>query len=259
VCVPIRIQNQIFGVFGMDYCSQRIFSEEDKRLLLALAHRAAIAIENARLYGQAEQAATLEERQRLARELHDSVTQSLYSLALLAEAGRRMAGDRYQVEQVLSRLGETAQQALREMRLMVYEMRPLALQEVGLAAAIQQRLDAVEKRAGIQARMMAEGQRELSPDQEVQLYQIAQEALNNALAHASASQVEVQLNLSELEILMLVKDNGIGFEVATGARHSGMGLTNMRERAERMGASLTIDSILGKGTSVKVEVPVSSA
>lgn len=259
VCVPIRIQNQVFGVFGMDYCAQRIFSDDDKRLLLALAQRAAIAVENARLYGQVEQAATLEERQRLARELHDSVTQSLYSLALLAEAGRRMAGDRYQVELVLSRLGETAQQALREMRLMVYEMRPLALQEVGLAAAIQQRLDAVEKRAGIQARLIVEGRQELSPDQEVQLYQISQEALNNALAHASANQVAVHLRFEEQMIRVEVIDNGSGFEPSTASRRGGMGLTNMQERARRIGANLTIDSTPGGGTVIKIELPVSGA
>lgn len=251
--VPITIGGKIFGVFGMDYCQARSFSTDDKRLFMALAQRAAIAIENAQLYEQAGQAATLEERQRLARELHDAVTQSLYSLVLLSEAGRRHArsGNLEHVEHHLERLGETAQQALKEMRLLVYELRPLALHEVGLAGALQQRLEAVEKRAGIQARLFVEGQAELPAPLDEELYRIAQEALNNALKHAAASHVNVRLKLDPEIIQLEILDNGRGFD----PEHSdpaGIGLQSMRERASRLGATLDTESAPGSGTTIRV-------
>jgi signal transduction histidine kinase len=212
--VPIKINNQVFGVFGLNYCQARTFSADEKRLFTALAQRAAIAIENARLYEQAEQAATLEERQRLARELHDSVTQSLYSLVLLSETGRRyaVAGEMDKVEHNLERLGETARQALQEMRLLVYELRPLALAEVGLAGALQQRLNAVEQRAGIQGRLFVENLPALPPHLEEQLYRIAQESLNNTLKHAHASHVSLHLRCRANTLELEIQDNGQGFE-----------------------------------------------
>ena len=147
---------------------------------------------------EAQAQAALEERQRLARELHDSVTQSLYSLTLLAEASRRtaQAGEVEKVVGNIARLGETAQQALKEMRLLVYELRPLALEQAGLADALQHRLDAVEKRAGINAQLRVELDVKLPPHVENALYRIAQEALNNSLKHAEANKVVVSLRSS---------------------------------------------------------------
>lgn len=251
--VPITINGQVFGVFGLNYCHPHRFSREEKRLFNALAQRAAIAIENARLYEQAEQAATLEERQRLARELHDSVTQSLYSLVLLSEAARRyaVAGEMDKVEHHLERLGETARQALQEMRLLVYELRPLALAEVGLAGALQQRLNAVEQRAGIQGRLFVENLPALPPHLEEQLYRVAQEALNNTLKHAHASQVALHLRCRANTVELEIQDNGQGFELKAD-NNGGIGLASMRERAERMGAVLQIDSRPGQGTTVRL-------
>jgi signal transduction histidine kinase len=253
--VPITINKQIFGVFGMDYCQPRTFTMNDTRLFLALAQRAAIAIENARLYEQAEQAATLEERQRLARELHDAVTQSLYSLVLLSEAGRRhaVAGNLAQVEHHLGRLGETAQQALKEMRLLVYELRPLALQEIGLAGALQQRLDAVEKRAGIQARLQIEGHLDFYAPYEEAFYRIAQEALNNSLKHAQAAHVLVRMYQGTNHIRMEIEDDGHGFD-NTSIGNGGIGLKSMQERAQRLGGELTIKSVPGSGTNIALQV-----
>jgi PAS domain S-box-containing protein len=218
--VPITIGDQIFGVFGMDYSQPRTFSAADKRLFLALAQRAALAIENARLYEQAGQTAILVERQRLSRELHDSVTQSLYSLMLLAEAGRRLAaaGEARSAQQHLARIGETAQQALKEMRLLVYEMRSLALQEVGLAEALQQRLDAVEKRAGIQARLLVEGTIDLPAPVEEDLYRIAQEALNNSLKHAGSTATTVTIRSSASQVELEIADNGRGLDPDSPAK-----------------------------------------
>ena len=138
---------------------------------------------------RAQDATTLEERERLVRELHDAVTQSIYSLTLFAEAGRRLASasQSERVQEYLTLLGDTAQQAMKQMRLMLYELRPAVLEQVGLVQAVTQRLDAVERRAGINARLEAAESLRLSPVVEESLYRICQEALNNALKHSSAA------------------------------------------------------------------------
>jgi signal transduction histidine kinase len=210
---------------------------------------------------QAEQVAVVQERQRLARELHDSVTQSLHSSTLMAEAGQRLAdaGDLERTKHYLNRLGEISQQALREMRLMVYELRPLALREAGLVGALQQRLDAVERRAGIDARLTIEGGPkegqaiDLKQEVEEALYRIAQEALNNALKHAEPSSVTVTLRL-EGQVELVIADDGSGFDPGAVDGAGGIGLDSMRERAEEIGGVLTIDSAPGEGTRIQVSV-----
>jgi PAS domain S-box-containing protein len=257
--MPISIGGQVYGVFRMDYCQPRSFSANDMRLFNALAQRAAIAIDNARLYEQAEQAATLEERQRLARELHDALTQSLYSLVLLSEAGRRYAsaGNLDQVEHHLRRLGETSHQALKEMRLLVYELRPMILQEVGLEGALRQRLDAVEKRAGIKTALLIEGQLDLPAKLDDELYRIVQESLNNSLKHAHASMVSVKIQRLPDLVKLEVSDNGVGFDPAS-LESGGIGLQSMRERAERLGGKLEINSASSNGASLRVLIPLAS-
>jgi signal transduction histidine kinase len=196
------------------------------------------------------------ERNRLARELHDSVTQSLYSLTLLAAAGQRMiqAEDLLQIAGNQARLGEIAQQALQEMRLLVYELRPLALESEGLMGALEHRLETVERRAGIQARVLVEGEVELAPDLEEELYRIAQEALNNALKHASASQVVLSVRVADESVELEVTDNGQGFDPAETHDTGGLGLISMQERADKIGGQLDIDSAPGEGTRVSVKV-----
>jgi PAS domain S-box-containing protein len=254
--VPIKLGDQIYGVFGLNYCQPRSFSDEDKRFMLSFAQRAGMAITNATLYEQAEQAAIMEERQRMARDLHDSVTQSLYSLTLIAEAGRRKAlgGDLEMTSHYISRLGETARQALKEMRLMLFEMRPADLEEIGLVKALQQRLDDVEKRTGTNAVLQVEGEVNLPEQMDVAIYRITQEALNNALKHANAGQITVHIHGSEEIFELIVQDDGIGYDPEKNAERGGMGLTNMRDRASQIGAELEIVSAPGQGTSVTVRM-----
>jgi signal transduction histidine kinase len=220
-----------------------------------------VAIENARLYEQARTLAAVEERQRLARELHDSVTQSLYSLMLLAEAGRRTALGRDVDKTIenITRLGELAQQVLKEMRLLVYELRPLALEQAGLTEALQHRLDAVEKRAGVETQLLVDLEIDLPADVEAGLYRIAEEALNNSLKHAEATFVSVILRGHDHQVEMEIVDNGKGF--ASDALHDlgGLGLVSIRERAEALGGQATITSKPGKGTLVSIGVPVNNA
>ncbi|MCB0155308.1 MAG: GAF domain-containing sensor histidine kinase, partial [Anaerolineae bacterium] len=255
--VPLRVQEEIIGIITVDRRQAGGYSEEEVRLTTAFADQAALGLGNARLYQQAEQLAVMEERSRLGRDLHDSVTQSLYSLTLFAEVGRRSveAGDFKQVSDYMVRLGQVAQQSLKEMRLLVYELRPAALETEGLVGAIQQRLDAVEKRAGVEARLLVESMAELPPSVEEGLYRIAQEALNNSLKHAAATSVTVRIrgdvDWAELE----VADNGLGFDPRQTADSGGIGMTSMRERAERLDGSLTILSKPGEGTRLTVNLP----
>jgi len=206
---------------------------------------------------QAEELAVLQERNRLARELHDSVTQSLHSSTLLAEAGQRLlsSGDIERVRGYLIRLGEISQQALKEMRLLVYELRPLALSGVGLVGALQQRLDAVERRSGVEVEFSIDEELELPASVEEELYRIAMEALNNALKHANPIRVTVTIRKEEKDrspcIELSVIDDGIGFDLDTKEGEGGLGLVSMQERIEKLSGELTILSAPGEGTQVK--------
>jgi signal transduction histidine kinase len=258
--VPMHAKGQVLGVLSVIGHPGRDF-QQDVSLLASIADQIGVAVENARLYQQAEQLAIVNERQRLARELHDSVTQALYSLVLLSEAARRLAGaqDSSQLQEVVTRLGEIGQQALKEMRLMVYELRSLTLQERGLVRALEQRLDAVEKRAGIRASLATEGTVELAAPVEEALYRIAQEALNNALKHASATAVSVRVVASESRIEIEVRDDGVGFDPGDVRDRGGMGLANMQERIEKLGGQLAIRSAPRKGTTVRVTLDLPGA
>jgi len=209
--------------------------------------------------------AVVEERNRLARELHDSVTQSLHGSTLMAEAGQRLAaaGDLERAKGYLARLGEISQQALKEMRLLVYELRPLALAEINLTEALQQRLDAVERRAGVEVQLLADDDIDLPDAIEEALYRIAQEALNNALQHGSPTLVEVAIHVTgsppEQHVTLEVSDNGIGFDMDTIGDHGGIGLSSMKERTENLGGNLIVHSSPGEGTQVVATIDFRSS
>jgi signal transduction histidine kinase len=215
---------------------------------------------------QAEEMAVTTERNRLARDLHDSVTQSLFSLTLFTQAAleRVEVGDLDRAKQSLARIADTARRGLKEMRLLVYELRPLALEGVGLVGALQQRLEMVEGRSGVQTRLLVEpeGDVKLPPNLEEELYRIAQEALNNTLKHANASSVTVRLAVTpsatkgrhlELE----VSDDGCGFDPQAVGNKGGLGLTSIRERVAGLGGELNVISAPGEGTALRVDVPLS--
>ncbi len=256
--VPLKIKDRVIGV--LDVQSDRLddFDETDLEVMQLLAGQAAIAIENARLYEQAQQLAVVEERNRLARDLHDSVTQSIYSLTLLAEAGQRMiqVGDTAVIQHNQERLSSIAQQALQEMRLLVFELRPLDLRQAGLVSTVEHRLEVVERRAGVDAKFTVADLPELPQDVEEALYRIAHEALNNALKHAQATAVSVTIHSDSDRITLEVYDNGRGFETAVGERLGGLGLVSMRERAEMLNGRLAITSSPEDGTTVCAEIPL---
>jgi len=255
--VPLVVKQTVIGGIGVAHDEAGKYSEREARLVQTIANQAAIVLENARLYEQAHELAVLHERQRLARELHDSVTQSLYSLALMAEAARRLVSVK-NVERgtgYLIRIGETAQQVLKEMRLLVYELRPLMLARDGLASALKQRLETVESRAGIETKLTVEGVDYLPEQVETELYRIAQEALNNSLKHASASSVAVQICTSETGVTLTVRDNGLGFSAEEVADKGGLGLASMQERTQRLGGQLEIISEPGQGVAIIANIP----
>jgi signal transduction histidine kinase len=257
LAVPLLQKEEIYGALVLYFRAERQFTEEEVNLAVTFADQAALAIENARLREQSEQAAAMEERGRLARELHDSVTQSLYSVTMYTEAAARLmtAGQAAEAAEYLRDARDTAQEALREMRLMIYQLRPPVLEKGGLAVALQVRLDAVERRGGIHAELIVEGEDHLLPGIQAELHQIAQEALNNALKHAHAREVQVRLHFGGAATCLEVQDDGVGFELTAAQAGGGMGLPGMVERAQKIGARLEIQAAPGQGTKVLVEVP----
>ena len=205
----------------------------------------------------AQEAAVLEERSRLARELHDSVTQSIYCVSLLAETARHLAesGDVKNTCSSLNDLSDIIQEVLKEMRLLIYNLRPEVLKTEGFVGAIRQRLDSVESRSGIRGELIFTGEGELSEQEEDTLYRIIQEALNNTLKHSSAKAVEVKINLDHDAVALHIYDNGIGFETSSVAHKGGLGLTSIQERAEQLCGSFSFESAPGKGTRLSVMVP----
>ncbi len=258
--VAMRAKGQIYGVISILVGADVEISQDDLALLNSIADQIGIAVENARLYRQSQHLAVAEERRRLARDLHDSVTQSLYSLTLFAEAGQRLlrSGEIERVEKYMDRLSQTAQDALKEMRLLLYELRPWALESGKLVETIQHRLDAVERRSGLTAHLITTPLPTLPPRFEDNLYHITLEALNNALKHAFASAVTVQVCADEQAVFLDVIDNGTGFDAAAMTKPGGMGLSNMRERAEELGGTFTIESSVQGGTTVRARLPFSS-
>jgi signal transduction histidine kinase len=251
---PIMARNNMLGIISIFHTSDHGPSLDEIGLLSMVSDQIGFAIDRANLRVQARLAAIDRERQRLARELHDSVTQSLYSLSFIAKASRNFAreGQWDRVEEYLLTVQETAQQALKEMRLLVYELMPASLEELGLVDVLQQRLNFVERRSGIDTKVIAEGHFDLPLRYQVSLYRIAEEALNNILKHAGATQVVVRLHESGNLVEMEIEDNGVGFD----PEHTvgGMGIANMYERAETLNGELRIESELDKGTKVKLVI-----
>ena len=205
---------------------------------------------------QTKETAVAAERSRLARELHDSVTQALYSVTLYAEAARlALSAEKRDVAvQNLRELHNMAREAMIDMRMLIFELHPPVLEEEGLVAALQARLAAVESRARLQTEIAVEGERRLPISVEEELFRIALEALNNVNKHANAQQVTIDLLFGNEEICLEIRDDGAGFDPVVARGSGGMGLLGMEERVQRIKGSLVIESAPGCGTVVRVEV-----
>ena len=254
--VPITVKGRTIGV--LDAQSEQLdgFDQTDVEMLQALANQAGIAIENVRLHEQAKHVAVLEERQRLARDLHDSVTQSLYGLNLYAEAaaGHLAIGQLDQVRQHLDDIQKTAQESLTEIRLLIYELRPPILEQEGLVAALQNRLYSVESRAELKSNLKSNLEERLPLTVEEGLYRIAQEALNNTIKHAHAKNIEISILQDKGTVTMEISDDGKGFDPATACRDGCLGILSMRERASVQDWDFSVDSSPGMGARIHVKV-----
>jgi PAS domain S-box-containing protein len=256
---PLVAKGRLIGLLSIARSAPHAFTARDAALALAVARQAAVAIENARLHERDREAAALEERQRLARELHDSVSQALYSIALNAAAAgeslRRQDGRRTarQVRDVRRLAGA----GLAEMRALIFELRAESLAEEGLVAALTKQAAAVEARHALKVRAALGPEPPLPLAAKEALYRIAQEALHNTVKHARARAAEVTLYQDEGRVALVVRDRGRGFD--PGASFPGhLGLRSMRERAAAAGGALEVESAPRRGTTVRVTLPLTA-
>jgi signal transduction histidine kinase len=255
---PLVVRDRIIGILAVTSDEVNAFTSHQAELATAAASHAAVALENARLYEAARGAAALEERQRLARELHDSVSQILYAIALTASAARQVGERQPQcVPPMLDEMHQLARAGLAEMRALIFELRPDCLQRDGLVNALERQAAAIEARhlLTIDRQLGTEPALPL-PIKEV-VYRVGQEALQNAVKHARASRLELVLELGECELALRVCDDGKGFEPG-GGFPGHLGLRSMRERAANVGGTVDIDSGPGEGTTVHLRIPLAA-
>jgi len=254
--LPLMAKEGMIGMLRLDARSPDAFTPRHMKLAMALASQAAVAIENARLYESAQRAAALEERQRLARELHDSVSQSLYGIVLGSHAAIKMIQSSPEsLESALHFVLAQAEAATTEMRALILELHPETLAIEGLSRVLAKQAAAVQARHGFVVNSRLEGEPDLPLGSKEGLYRVAQEALFNAARHAKASQVNLSLECSPEWATLEVSDDGIGFDpedVPSG--HIGLG--SMRERVRRIGGQLEIESAPGQGTVIRARVPL---
>jgi PAS domain S-box-containing protein len=251
--VPLQVRGTIVGLMevGIDQ-PDRVPSPDQIRLTETIATNIAVAVENARLVEQAQSAAVSAERQRLARDLHDAVTQTLYSASLIAEALPRIwERNPQEARRSLIKLRQLTRGALAEMRTLLFELRPAALEEADLETLLRQLGDTLTGRTRIPVSLAIEGGTNLPSKVKIGLYRIAQEAFNNIAKHAGATQVTVALRRHPDQVVLQIADNGRGFDLAAVAPGR-MGLGIMRERAHEIGASFHLQSLPGQGTEISV-------
>ncbi|HEX8918682.1 MAG TPA: GAF domain-containing protein, partial [Chloroflexota bacterium] len=254
--IPLILRDQVIGLLALSHQERGYFTERHATLSLAIANQAAVAIENARLYQQAQEVAVLEERQRLARELHDSVSQALYGIALGAKTARSLAeSDPARVVEPLEYVLTLAEAGLNEMRALIFELRPESLESEGLVAALEKQVAAIHSRHQISVDATLDREPNVPLVTKEALYRIAQEALHNTVKHARATSVLVRLMSGPDGVTLEIRDNGRGFDT-TGNYPGHLGLQTMRERATRLGGTLQVKSSPGNGTEIRALLPI---
>lgn len=259
VVVPLLVDGVAIGTLRVHVTQPRLFPPEDVALIRALADQAALAIEHTRLLRRGREAAVLEERARLARDLHDSASQTVFSIGMLVRAAQaqheRGVG---RLDETLDRIGTLAQDALFEMRSLLVELHPTALSEMGLAPALERLIAAMHVRGDLIVRFEAAATRRPRAEVELALFRIVQEALANVAKHARATEATVALAERDGTLALTIVDNGLGFAFDPAAPEAGggMGLRSMRERAAAAGITLDVASSPGAGTTISAIAPL---
>ena len=254
-CVPLATQSGNRGALCYYFAPERRPDEATLSLIKALATQAATVVDNSHLLAAANKSVALEERQHLARELHDSVSQALYGIALGARATlEQLEHDPKQAREPVKYVLQLAETGMAEMRALILELRPEALETEGLASALVKQADAVRARNGINVDISIEGVPESAVEVHQALYRIGQEAMHNAAKHAAARHVDVRLGSGDGHVILEVTDDGVGFDPdASFPGH--LGLKSMRERAAALGGTFEITSRPGTGTRIRASLP----
>jgi signal transduction histidine kinase len=255
--VPIVSKGTVIGAFYLtDKKDARDFSDDDQALIERFAAHAAVIVSSAQLFEESRELHVVEERNRLARDLHDSVNQTLFSLNLTAEAAADLVGrdpDRAKAE--MRKVAALAQSALQEMRSLVFQLRPAALETDGIVSTLRKHVDVARRAYGTDVTFDVIGASRLRPDVETGVFRIVQEALNNALKHSGATSIGVALMMENGLVRATVRDDGVGFDPrALPVRAKHLGMTSMEERAQGLGGRLDVTSAPGQGTTVSLEV-----
>ncbi|GIW25906.1 GAF domain-containing protein [Meiothermus sp.] len=252
--IPLRLEGEVFGVFSVDNLRPHTLGPQERRAFTSLARRAALAIRNARLYAQARGKAALEERQKLARNLHDSVSQAIYGIVLgVRTAKAQLARNPEQAPAALDFVLNLAEGAIAEMRALIFELRPESLKQEGLVAALSKQVAALRARHGLLLETHLGPEPALGLEAKEALYRVAQEALHNIVKHAKARKVYLGLQQENGTVQLEIRDDGVGFD-SRRAYPGHLGLVSMRERIERLGGQFSIQSSPGAGTAVRAEL-----
>ena len=255
LAVPLVVADQVYGSMAFYYNTPTTFDQDEIALSQSFADQAALAIENAQLYKEIERASIAAERNRLARDLHDAVTQTLFSASMIADVLPKIwERDPDEGQRRLGELRQLTRGALSEMRTLLVELRPTALADTNLGDLVNHQVNAFTARTGLGVTFNRQCNDNLPAEVKEMFYRIAQEALNNIAKHAGASNVQIELTCTSDETILIIKDDGMGFDPDL-REGEGLGLGIMRERARNAGAILKLDSQIGKGTCLEVHWP----
>jgi signal transduction histidine kinase len=256
LAVPLLLGGRVIGLVSIRCERRRKYRAEEIELAQALAHQATLAIQLTRLAEQSRQAAVLEERNRMTRDIHDTLAQGFTGIIVQLEAAEdaTLRGETYEAANHLRRVSKLAREGLAEARRSVQALRPRALEDRNLPDALDGLIKQMTPGSGLRAELGYVGQpRPLASDQEENLLRICQEALANTLQHAEAKRFRVRLVFGLKEVRLEVSDNGRGFDPAH--LNGGFGLTGMKERVSRLGGRMTIESAPGQGTRILAVLP----
>ena len=262
LCVPVKVKDRSVGLLSAMNSYDKGFTDNDISALKILASFAAVAIENARLINRAQLLLVADERNRIAKDMHDGLAQSLFSLVLNLQVCRKKIDDDPQsVKEKMGEMQTVASQGMAELRRYIYDLRPKNLEDMGLIGAIGFHLEEINKLNGSTGRLRTYGKRRnLSPRAESAIYRVVQEATNNIVKHAKVDSFTVSLKYQEDRVELIIRDKGQGFNVesalAAAKNRKTFGLMSMRERIVEQGGELGIDSGPNGGTEIRVSLPV---